>query len=214
MDIDQLISNIDLFKAKVLQAMPGISEEIGLNTIALVKRRLIEEEGIPGKKYSTRPMLATKSQFIVQSAFKQSTVEQTRFHRDKSGKKKAKGGNEKKVVKVKLWIKFKKATKAVPVMELEGGYEEFRKIQGRPVDKINLSYSGKMWQGTTITAQLSQGYTYITLIGGNNKEAQDKLTWMTLKFGQFLTVNDEEQKLLTTIFENRIITLYNSVFKQ
>src|SRR3990167_1863618 len=46
--------------------------------------------------YSTKPMLASKGQFIDASKFK-----------------------------ITKWVKFKKAKKAVPVMEIGGGYKAF-----------------------------------------------------------------------------------------
>lgn len=214
MSLDDFIQKCDQLLQTLETEMPAISDEIALNALAMVKNRIIDQrEGIEGASYSTKPMLATKDQFVVKSAFKQSKVEETRFHRDKAGKIKAKAGNEKKVVKKGLWIKFDKASKAVPVMVLEHGYREFREIQGRPGDHVNGSLTGKMWQGTTIVGRSKKGFVWLTIIGGNNKEAQDKLSWLTLKFGEFLAVEPDENEKLAKVGEARIQSIYNRIFQ-
>jgi hypothetical protein len=198
MTIDEAIANIDGFLNTLETEMPKLSDEVALDALALIKNRIIDQgKGIEGAAYSTKPMLATKEQFIVKSRFKQST-EEVVLKRD--GKKNKKG----QLVKRGVWLKFPKAKKAVAVMKIDGGYREFREIQGRPGDHVNLSYSGKMWQGTTIVARARNGYTWVTIIGGGNQEAQDKLSWMTDKYGKFLSVTDEEEKNLSLVFDNRI----------
>lgn len=206
-----MISRIDQLLGELKTELPRIADEIALSALGMIKNRIIDQkEGIPGKQYSTREMLATKDQFVVKSAFKQSVEEVTRYYRRK-GKITTYKGDLKKVKKVKLWIKFPGAKIAVPVMRLERGYREFREIQGRPGDHVNLSLTGKMWQGTTIVGRIAKDYTYITIIGGANEETREKLSANTQKFGLFLTVNDEEQAVLQDVFNNRIQAIYDRI---
>ena len=92
-------------------------------------------------QYSTKPSLATKEQFTKKSAFIPTVVASGVSYSSsiKTRKVKAKkfaGGDR------WLWIKFKKAKKAVPVMVLEGGYKELRSIQQKEVSHVNLQYTG------------------------------------------------------------------------
>lgn len=222
MTLAELPSRIDDFINAIEQQMPAVADEVAMNAIAMVKNRIIDRrEGVKNARYSTRVMLATKDQFVVKSAFKQSEVDvlifkrtkdKNNFHTSQIGKiKKDKtGAGQIKKVKRKLWIKFKGADAAVPVMKLDQGYKEFREIQGRPGDHVNLSLTGKMWQATAIVARARRQYTFISFIGGLNKEAQDKLSWNTTRFGLFLAVNDEEQGVMREIFDNRVQAIFDS----
>lgn len=219
MTLDEYIYAVDAFLYTLEQEMPAVADEIALNALALVKNRIVDQgQGIKGAHYSTHPMLATKDQFIVESAFKQTQIESTRLSRDDKGKvKRKKDGSlvRKGSTKQKrgLWIKFPKASKAVPVMVLEQGYKEFREIQGRQGNVVDGSYTGKMWQGTTIVARISnRKNVWASVIGGNNQEAQNKLAWMTDKYGPFLTVFPEEEQMLATVYNARLQSLLNRYF--
>lgn len=117
--------------------------------------------------YSTKLMLSTKDQFIKKSAFKQSLEEQTRFNKTKLGQRKKIGssGDLKKVVKVPVWIKFPNASKAVPVMIIEGGYAEFRRLNGAESGFVNLQFTGSLFE-SIIAADVSGHW----VIGFNNLE--------------------------------------------
>lgn len=102
---DALASNLD--KAKRTAA---------LTTNAQVALRIFTSgESKTGKigNYSTREMLATRSQFTKKSAFK------------KTG-----------------FIKFPRASKPVAYMRLKGGYKQLRAIQGKATGTVNLDYTG------------------------------------------------------------------------
>lgn len=213
MNLETAIDNIDKFLKALETRMPEISDEVALNALGLVKNRIIDQrEGIEGAQYSTRPMLATKDQFVVKSAFKITKEDDYIIARNKKGKRiESKSGRSYKTKKVKreLWIKFPNASKAVPVMRLEEGYRELREIQGRPGDHVNGSYSGKMWQATTIVSRVHSGLVWATIIGGNNEEAQDKLMWLTDKYGLFLAVLPDEKEKLEALYQSRMQELVN-----
>lgn len=214
MTLDDYIVKVDGLLAALQTEMPAIADEVALNALALVKNRIIDQgKGIEGASYSTHEMLATQNEFIVKSAFKPTIIESTRLPKDGGKARRKKDGSlvrsGAKKVKRELWIKFPNAKKAVPVMILPGGYRQFREIQGRPGDHVNLSYSGKMWQGTTIVARVHEGNRWMTVIGGSTLEAQDKLSWMTTKYGPFLTVLSDEQQLLQNVFDKRLSAILN-----
>lgn len=217
MTIDDMIGRLDVLIKALQTGMPAISDEVALNALALVKNRIIDQrQGIAGAKYSTKEMLATKDQFVVKSAFKITKVEDYVIKKDRKGRRvESKSGRSYKTKKVKrpLWIKFPNASKAVPVMLLKNGYKEFREIQGRPGDHVNLSLTGMMWKATTIVARSNNGATWITIIGGLDKEAQDKLSWMTQHYGQFLAVEPDEIEKLKALYHKRLQSLIDSTLK-
>lgn len=85
------------------------------NELLASKKNTIQRDGerTDGNKigsYSTKPMYASRDQFVKRSSFK------------------AQGKKSKK--------------KGAKSMYLPGGYKELRDIQGRPTDRVNLTYSG------------------------------------------------------------------------
>tara|TARA_R110000868_G_scaffold218088_3_gene468261 strand:+ start:198 stop:833 length:636 start_codon:yes stop_codon:yes gene_type:complete len=131
--------------------------------------------------YSTKEMLATKSQFTKKSAFKQSMVVTNRITYSSNLKTKklkaSKGGQQKRP----LWIKFPKASKAVPVMRLPGGYKQLRSIQGKYSNTVNLQYSGKLKAGWIIQGSNSSYVVGFDSYGAKISEYQEqhfnKLIW-------------------------------------
>lgn len=198
MSIDTFILKLDGLITSIQEGMPAISDEIALSALALIKNRIVDKnEGINGAQYSTKPMLATEEQFIVKSAFKPTQL------KGKNGKKHP------------MYLHFKGNSKATgPLMELPGGYKEFRELQGRDGSVVNLSYSGKMWQGVTIVGRVQHANTWGTIIGGRDIETQNKLGWMTTKYGAFLGVIPEEKDLLAKVYNNRLQTLVNNAFSE
>jgi hypothetical protein len=107
-----------------------------LDTNAIVSNRIFtggkSSNGSIGS-YSTRATLATRSQFTRKSAFKQTG-----------------------------WIKFPKAKRAVPVMELKGGYKQLRSIQGKGTGSVNLDYSGALMKDFSNSVRpFKKGYAAI-----------------------------------------------------
>lgn len=94
-------------------------------------------------KYSTKPSLATKNQFTKKSEFHPTVLASGVSYSSSVKTKKVKAKKFEQGDRW-LWIKFKKAKKAVPVMLLEDGYKQLRQIQGKPVDHVNLQYTGTL----------------------------------------------------------------------
>lgn len=96
---------------------------------------------IGGGQYSTKPSLATEGQFTKKSAFIPTVVASGVSYSSSIKTRKVKAKKFEQGDRW-LWIKFKKAKKAVPVMVLEGGYKELRSIQQKEVSHVNLQYTG------------------------------------------------------------------------
>lgn len=141
-------------------------------------------EGIGGNekigKYSTKQMLASESQFIVKSKFKQSIAASGISFSSSVKTRKTKAKREKALDK-KLWIKFKKAKKAVPIMILENGYKEFREIQGREANFVNLNLTGDLFRDFSSTLSKINGVWYT---GVKRKLNSNKIDWMIEKYGK------------------------------
>lgn len=118
MTIDQHIAKLQRQRHQLVSGKDKALRVAALDTNARVAKRIFtsgqSSRGDIGQ-YSIKPTLVTKSQFTRKSSFKQTG-----------------------------WIKFPKARKAVPVMELKGGYKQLRSIQGKPSGRVNLDYSSAL----------------------------------------------------------------------
>lgn len=113
------------------------------NKLLANKKNTIQVEGkkTDGSQigqYSTTPMYASPDQFVKKSAFKPGKkafiATSQKLGRYNAKTKTFKGGKTtQNVVKEKM-----------KTMYLVQGYKELREIQGRPVDKVNLTYSGDL----------------------------------------------------------------------
>lgn len=158
--------------------------------------------------YSTKPMLATKSQFDKKSAFKQSKVEETRLLRNKKGiPTPNKRGDTKKIINAPLWIKFPKASKAVPVMELEGGYKEFRGIQGKEPRFVNLRYSGEL-RNDLGTGLLKKDNNLYQVVLKKDIDVK-KIGGLEKKYGEVLKHTPFERKRFNEIVQFEINKIIN-----
>jgi len=86
----------------------------------------------------------------------------------------------------------------------ETNWSEIRDAHGNQNRFVDLTFTGRMWQNTQVLDTKQVGNNYITIIGGMDKEVKDKLKWNAARYGDFLAVNEEEQKILAEIFENRL----------
>ena len=102
-------------------------------------------------QYSTKTMLASKSQFLKKSAFKQTKAASGVVFSSNVKTRKTSAKKEKSLDK-DLWIRFKNRKtgkfnkKATPIMVLDGGYKQFREIQGRQGNFVDLNYSGDLFR--------------------------------------------------------------------
>jgi hypothetical protein len=211
-DLTDLANLFDFLEKEILKEGPAIAQEIAINGAALAIHR-IQKEGVSGAQYSTNKMLATENMFNRKASFKQSLVEETRFHRDQEGKKKTKNGDEKKVVKRKLWIKFPRAKKAIPIMILPGGYKQLRELNGLQSAHVDLTFSGRMMQNIKLVAEKQEGAKFLAVIGATTPEEKKKLYGNHAHYGNFLDPTAEEKKIINPIPLNRIRKIFDKVLK-
>lgn len=155
-NIDNILRNFENKLTKVTGVGKNqMLREIATTIYGNISHRVHNEgkavDGSPIGKYSTKLMLATKNQFKNKSKFKQSVIEsQSVSYKETKKGLKAKKGKKKKEP---LWIKFPKSKKAVPVMMIEGGYRDFRNIQGMDAMNVNLNYFGNLRKDFGFQAQ-------------------------------------------------------------
>lgn len=63
-------------------------------------------------------------------------------------------------------------------------YKDFREFNNRPTDKKNFSFSNEMWRGFGVQKVERTGDAYLLIIGGQNKESQEKIDWMSGQEGK------------------------------
>lgn len=63
-------------------------------------------------------------------------------------------------------------------------YKDFREFNNRPTDKKNFSFSNEMWRGFGVQKVERTGDAYLLVIGGQNKESQEKIDWMSGQEGK------------------------------
>ncbi len=117
-------------------------------------------------QYSTEPMYATREQFDRGSSFKPQGKKQVVNNGQRT--KKTKGPDRKS-------------------MYLPGGYKELRNIQGKPIDKVNLTYRGDLmnsYQQTVKENEIVQGLV-------SEKESL-KRQGLEKKYGSVLKPQKEE----------------------
>jgi hypothetical protein len=222
--LDDLLNDLSALEADLTEQLPKIVLEYAQNASALVIENIQHGNGIEGKKYSTEPMLATASMFLQKNKFKPDVIATT-LGRDTAGKL-IKGGARsggKKIVNASgevinggnilkrqakpryRFIKFPNAKKAVPVMTLQGGYTELRSIQGLQVSKIDLTYSGRMFQNIhVIKASNESTYKVVAIIGGINTDTKKKLEGNYLRFGDFLAITPKIAEVVNQIPIDRV----------
>lgn len=124
----------------------------------------LNSDGSKIGEYSTNPSYYTKEAFIRTTAFKpQGKINKGNF----------KNGKQRKS------------------MFLVGGYSEFRKIQGRQNEFVNLKYSGSLERAFRVYK-----FGNSVLFGNASEPEHLKFTGMEDKFGEFGSLSETEKTIL------------------
>lgn len=120
--------------------------------------------------------------------------------------------------KVPQWFFYNKALNGGSLNRIKKGpwfisYEEFRTLNGRPVDAVNFSFSGDMWENTGVTEVQSDGDAAIVKIGGQTSRAANIQEWQAPRYGNILEANEEEINRVKIAHENRIINKFKKYFQ-
>jgi len=90
-----------------------------------------------------------------------------------------------------------------------GTWGGFRKAQGLRNDRIDLTYTGRMFNGLVPIKRVNSGTRFTVVMGGSDKEVDDKLYFNTQRYGDFLQPNAEEQKEIGEIVDDEFEKLIN-----
>lgn len=202
-NIDNILKNLD-GKLKKIAKPKTMIREIATTLLGSITRRVHNDgqdvNNTPIGKYSTKLMLATKNQFKNKSKFKQSVIKSTEIVFSSNIKTRKTKAKKFKTIKQPLWIKFPKAKKAAPVMMIEGGYRDFRNIQGMDAMNVNLNYSGKL-KADFGFAQLNNDY----VLGFKSTYGSNLKKWQEEKWGKKIWgVTKHDQQVALQIFERYI----------
>lgn len=94
----------------------------------------------------------------------------------------------------------------------EINWKELRMAEGLPVDKVNLSFTNKMWAGMGPQKPYwAAGLIYCPL-GGNNQEVVNKMNWNRDRYGDWIgkVLQNKEIKVLQQI----VVTDVTDLLKQ
>lgn len=128
-------------------------------------------------EYSVEPSYFSKDSFIRKASFKQ---------QGKEKKGKFKNGNERKS------------------MYLSKGYSEFRNIQARQTEHVNLKFSGSLESALRIYK-----FGEDVLYGNNDKKENEKIDGLTKKYSEFISLTLQEREFLKNDITEQAIIVTN-----
>ncbi len=147
-----------------------------------LQRVFVDGEASDGSKigqYSTKENYFTQPQFVQKAKFKPI----------------GKNGD----------TKFKVVTRLRKSMYLKQGYKEFRDIQGRPTNFVNLDFTGSLKRAYRV---FKFGDT--VLFGQNESMESDKIQGLTDRFGEWQGLTQQEiDKVKTSLPENIKLIIAN-----
>jgi hypothetical protein len=168
-DVSDFHNRLEAIRKAVLENLPRIAETLCITAKALAERRM-KDQGF-GVVYSKNPVPAW--------FFKGKELNQRGVVFLNTGK-----------------VKGKKTGKPKPLEETTWG--EFRQAQGLQAAFVDLSYSNKMWANMGATTTEESDGVVSSLLGGTNREAQNKMNWNRERYGDFIrkSLTDEDGVIL------------------
>ncbi len=88
-----------------------------------------------------------------------------------------------------------------------GTWGGFRQAQGLQSDYVDITYTGRMFGGIRPIQRLTAGNTYRIVMGGTDKEVDEKLYYNTERYGDFLEPNASEQTEIDEIVDDVLTEL-------
>lgn len=154
---------IALKQAAAQKAVEQIIVPAANKLLATIKNRIqVEGKNSSGRQigtYSQKPMYATKEQFVKTASFKPrgkneigSNGKKGKIKKELIGGKRIAVKGKSKTTKVE-GIGEVTEFKARKSMYLPDGYKELRSIQGRPSDRVNLTYTGSLMASYQLQAK-------------------------------------------------------------
>lgn len=87
-------------------------------------------------------------------------------------------------------------------------WKGLRAAQGLPTSKVDLTYTGRMFQNIGIIDNRVIGLNYQATIGGLDTETRNKLMWNFARYGNFLNLEGQALTLARKKMSERIEQLY------
>ena len=184
MAFEQLTERLNDISRKLDEAVPKVAlvqsfVELQADFLQRVFVNGTASDGSKIGNYSTNPEYFTKNQFVKTGAFRPQ----------------GKNGD----------TKFKTVTRPRTSMYLKDGYKEFRDIQGRPTNTVNLDLSGSLKRAYRVFK-----FGDSVLFGQNDTEEHKKIEGLTDRFGEWQSLTQEEvERLKESIPEQISIVLGN-----
>lgn len=92
-------------------------------------------------------------------------------------------------------------------------WSEFRRAQGLQTDFVDLTYTGRMFAGLTITERAETATAAIVRLGGSDREVDKKLGWNAERYGDFLQPNESEKTELDLLVQDFFEGLVKKYFR-
>lgn len=149
-----------------------------------------DAEGKQYTPYSTKPMLTNCSALLMK------TCDQLA------------GSKEKR--RELHWVtlqRVNRAGKRIRVFELEGGYKQFRDLQGRQTGFVDFSFTGDMWKSIQVTTGMDEARKGHAVITANNDKDMAKLVGNTERRTDILALSESEINTISEIFEEEIMDM-------
>lgn len=98
------------------------------------------------------------------------------------------------------------------IEEGEGiSYKDWREANNLQTDHVDLTFSGRMWQNIGLTSVKSGQNIAIVTISGKTTEAEDKAFFNSIRYGDILTPNQEENEELELVVDTKLQHLANQL---
>ena len=106
--------------------------------------------------------------------------------------------------KIPAFFFFGKGTKAtdakLKVLSKEGkklSYADFRKLDGKQNQYVDLTFSGRMWRETGLVRKEATNKKAVIVIGQTTPRSEEIAGYMTDRYGNFLELSQEEIDIIT-----------------
>lgn len=95
-------------------------------------------------------------------------------------------------------------------------YVALRASKGYQINFVNLTFTGKMFQGWNVPGRFREGLKVTGFMAGSDQETKNKLAWNKARYPNFDQLNDEELSLIKdTLIAPRVLdALTKNLFKK
>lgn len=82
-------------------------------------------------------------------------------------------------------------------------YTDWRRVNNLPVDKINLSFTNKMFRNTFPVVTDSAPRRIVITLKSSTRNEQDKVNYLSERFGNILDLSKDEEKFVANAYLER-----------